>query len=84
MWPEGRKYFGLGYVGVGFFFVLSGFVLTWATSPRSEQSQLLLAALRTHLPDALGDGNHRGATFWLRTGSGLDQQRSACAGLAPG
>src|SRR5947209_4696914 len=32
-WWPGRHLLGLGYAGVTFFFVLSGFVLTWATSP---------------------------------------------------
>jgi peptidoglycan/LPS O-acetylase OafA/YrhL len=31
--PAVRKLFGLGYAGVGFLFILSGFVLTWATRP---------------------------------------------------
>ena len=32
-WELGSKLFGLGYAGVGFFFILSGFILTWSTRP---------------------------------------------------
>lgn len=34
-WVPGARIAGHGYVGVAFFFVLSGFVLTWSTSPQT-------------------------------------------------
>ena len=37
--PIGQKLFGLGYTGVAFFFVLSGFVLTWSAQPGSSTSR---------------------------------------------
>lgn len=36
--PAVRTVSSYGYVGVGFFFMLSGFVLTWSGIPRSHQS----------------------------------------------
>ena len=36
------RVFGIGYVGVAFFFVLSGFVLTWGTDPGRSRSRFYL------------------------------------------
>ena len=41
-WSLGKSAFGLGYSGVAFFFVLSGFVLTWSTRPGSRASTFYL------------------------------------------
>ncbi|MCU1601405.1 MAG: hypothetical protein JWO22_2114 [Frankiales bacterium] len=41
-WSVGRHVFGLGYSGVAFFFVLSGFVLTWSTQPGTGARQFYL------------------------------------------
>jgi peptidoglycan/LPS O-acetylase OafA/YrhL len=36
------RIFGVGYVGVAFFFVLSGFVLTWGSNPERSRSNFYL------------------------------------------
>ena len=38
-WAVGDSLYMHGYVGVGFFFILSGFVLTWATKPGTSATE---------------------------------------------
>lgn len=51
------RLFGLGYVGVAFFYVLSGFVLTWGTNPERSRKRFYLRRFARIFPSHL--------TVWL-------------------
>ena len=67
--------FDLGYVGVSFFFVLSGFVLTWSMSPtRTRRRFYFLRFARIwplHAVTTAYVGLFIAEKFWIPSGAGI-------------
>ena len=62
-WPLWQRLFGLGYAGVGFFFVLSGFVLTWATRPTTRPQVFWWRRFARIYPAYIGVGVIAGVVY---------------------